>query len=222
MDSMPSTGRGSSAASTPTMTCTRQRGSMQAVTYLSLRRSPRLGPATARCWPGSRRSVRCCASVSRRPAPTAPVSLVTWHAPTYRSSRSQGPTGQYAAEPGKDDTLDAIAAARAALTGQRVQVAKERSGAVEALRVLRTTRKTAVRCRRATLQQLHSTIVAGHDELRDQLRHLTRMRRLRIWRLLATRHSRLPRRCGRDQDRSAQSRAAHTPTPTPTPGGTRR
>jgi len=80
---------------------------------------------------------------------------------------------------GKDDALDAIAAARAALTGQRVQVAKERSGAVEALRVLRTTRKTAVRCRRATLQQLHNTILAAPDELRDQLRHMTRMRRLR-------------------------------------------
>lgn len=81
---------------------------------------------------------------------------------------------------GKDDALDAVAAARAALTGQRVQVAKERSGAVEALRVLRTTRKTAVRSRRAALQQLHNTIVAAPDELRDQLRHLTRMRRLRL------------------------------------------
>jgi len=80
---------------------------------------------------------------------------------------------------GKDDTLDAISAARAALSGQRVQVAKDRSGAIEALRVLRTTRKTAVRCRRATLQQLHNTIVAAPDELRDQLRHLTRMRLLR-------------------------------------------
>jgi transposase len=80
---------------------------------------------------------------------------------------------------GKDDVLDAISAARAALTGQRVQVAKDRSGTIEALRVLRTTRKTAVRCRRATLQQLHNTIVAAPDELREQLRHLTRMRRLR-------------------------------------------
>jgi hypothetical protein len=80
---------------------------------------------------------------------------------------------------GKDDRLDAIAAAQAALTGQRVQVAKDRSGAIEALRVLRTTRKTAVRCRRATLQQLHNTIVAAPDELREQLRHLTRMRLLR-------------------------------------------
>lgn len=80
---------------------------------------------------------------------------------------------------GKDDTLDAIAAAQAALTGQRVQVAKDRSGSVEALRALRTTRRTAVKCRRATLQQLHNTIVAAPDEVRDQVRNLTRMQLLR-------------------------------------------
>ena len=80
---------------------------------------------------------------------------------------------------GKDDALDAISAAEAARTRRRVQVAKDRSGAVEALRVLRTTRKTAVKCRRATLQQLHNTIVAAPEEVRDQVRNLTRMRRLR-------------------------------------------
>ena len=80
---------------------------------------------------------------------------------------------------GKDDTLDAIAAAEAARTRRRVQVAKDRSGAVEALRVLRTTRKTAIKCRRAALQQLHNTIVAAPEEVRDQVRNLTRMRRQR-------------------------------------------
>ena len=87
---------------------------------------------------------------------------------------------------GKDDVLDAIAAAEAARTRRRVQVAKDRSGAVEALRVLRTTRKTAMKCRRAALQQLHNTIVAAPDEVRDQVRNLTRMQRLRTcaaWRL---------------------------------------
>lgn len=48
---------------------------------------------------------------------------------------------------GKNDTFDAISAAQAALTGQRVQVAKDRNGQVEALRVLRTTRMTAIKCR---------------------------------------------------------------------------
>lgn len=80
---------------------------------------------------------------------------------------------------GKDDCLDAIAAARAALWGQRVQVAKDRSGSVEALRTLRTTRRSAGKNRRATLQLLHATIVAAPDEVRDQVRTLTRIQRLR-------------------------------------------
>ena len=46
---------------------------------------------------------------------------------------------------GKDDQIDAVAAAHAALWGQRVQVAKDRDGAVEALRTLRTTRRSAVK-----------------------------------------------------------------------------
>ena len=80
---------------------------------------------------------------------------------------------------GKDDALDAISAAEAARTRRWVQVAKDRSGSVEALRVLRTTRKTAIKCRRAALQQLYNTIVAAPEEVRDQVRNLTRMRRLR-------------------------------------------
>ena len=75
----------------------------------------------------------------------------------------------------KDDTVDAIGAAQAALTGQRVRVAKDRNGQVEALRVLRTTRKTAIKCKRAALQQLHNTIVAAPDSVREQLRNQTRM-----------------------------------------------
>ena len=81
---------------------------------------------------------------------------------------------------GKDDSIDAVAAAHAALWGRRVQVAKDRSGAVESLRTLRTTRRSAVKARRATLQLLHNTIVAAPDEVRDQVRNLTRMRRLRL------------------------------------------
>ena len=79
---------------------------------------------------------------------------------------------------GKDDALDAISAAEAA-RARRPGPAKDRSGSVEALRVLRTTRKTAIKCRRAALQQLHNTIVAAPEEVRDQVRNLTRMQRLR-------------------------------------------
>jgi transposase len=65
------------------------------------------------------------------------------------------------------------------LTGQRVRIAKDRNGQVEALRVLRTTRKTAIKCKRAALQQIHNTIVAPPDCVREQLRNQTRMQLLR-------------------------------------------
>jgi transposase len=125
---------------------------------------------------------------------------------------------------GKDDTLDAIAAAKAALSRQRVSVAKDRSGQVEALRVLRVTRTTAVKCRRATLQTLRNTILAAPDEVRDQLRNLTPKRLLRTcaaWRpdrqafrdpstatKIACKFARDPAAGARRRDRRAQTRSS--------------
>jgi transposase len=80
---------------------------------------------------------------------------------------------------GKDDDLDAINAARAALHGRRTSIPKSRDGAVESLRVLRVTRTTAIRARRNALQLLRMTIVAAPEELRDQVRNLTRMQLIR-------------------------------------------
>ena len=99
---------------------------------------------------------------------------------------------------GKDDTVDAIGAAQAALTGQRVRVAKDRNGQVEALRVLRTTRKTAIKCKPAALQQLHNTIVAAPDSVREQLSNQTRMQLL-----LPGGVAPGPRRVSRPDDRHA-------------------
>ena len=80
---------------------------------------------------------------------------------------------------GKDDFIDAIAAARSAYSGQRLALAKDRRGQVEALRVLRTTRKTAVKCRRAALQQMHNTIVAAPDGIREQFGSMPKMQLIR-------------------------------------------
>ena len=80
---------------------------------------------------------------------------------------------------GKDDDLDAIAAARAALHGKRTSVPKGKDGAVESLRVLRVTRNTAIRARRNALQLLRMSIVSAPEELRDQVRNLTRMQLIR-------------------------------------------
>jgi transposase len=80
---------------------------------------------------------------------------------------------------GKDDALDAVGAALAALAGKRIRPAKARDGRVEALRVLRTTRQTAVKARRAALQQLRNTIVAAPDPVREQWRARSRMQLIR-------------------------------------------
>jgi len=80
---------------------------------------------------------------------------------------------------GKSDTLDAEAAARAALAGRRTSTPKAKDGKVEALRVLRLTRSTAVKSRRAAVQLLRAQIVSAPEELRDQVRNLTRMQLIR-------------------------------------------
>lgn len=80
---------------------------------------------------------------------------------------------------GKNDDLDAISAARAALHRRRTTIPKSRDGAVEALRVLRLARSTAVKSRRAALQLLRNQIVSAPEALRDQLRQMTRMRLIR-------------------------------------------
>lgn len=90
-----------------------------------------------------------------------------------------GPDRQLRHSKGKNDTIDAITAAQACLVGDRVSVAKDKGGTVEALRVLKTTRSSAIKAKRAALQQLHNTIVACPDTLRDQLRHLTRANLIR-------------------------------------------
>jgi transposase len=80
---------------------------------------------------------------------------------------------------GKSDTLDAEAATRAALAGRRTSTPKTKDGKVEALRVLRLTRSTAVKSRRAALQLLRTQIVSAPEELRDQVHNLTRMQLVR-------------------------------------------
>ncbi len=71
---------------------------------------------------------------------------------------------------GKDDKLDAIRAARAALGHE---LASPRAGQRrEALRLLLVARRSAVDVRREALVQLRSVIVTSPDCLRDELRRL--------------------------------------------------
>ncbi len=106
---------------------------------------------------------------------TAGVDVLEVTSPDRKSRRMRG----------KNDHLDAEAAAQAALAGQRTVTPKTRDGMIEALRVLRACRKTAIQARRIALQMIGNTIVSASDRLRDTVRDMTRMqliRTLAAWR----------------------------------------
>ena len=75
---------------------------------------------------------------------------------------------------GKSDPIDAEAAARAVLAGDRARVStpKHHTGATEALRALRVARRSAVQARKIVLQQIHGLLVTAPEPLRGQLRRL--------------------------------------------------
>lgn len=73
---------------------------------------------------------------------------------------------------GKSDPLDAEAAARAALSGVASGTPKTGDGNVESIRVLRLARRSAVKARTQTANQLHALVVAAPEPLRGRLRGL--------------------------------------------------
>lgn len=87
---------------------------------------------------------------------------------------------------GKSDPIDAINAARAVLSESATCTPKDRDGFVEAVRLIRTTRRSATKARRATLSQIHGMLWAAPDELREHLGGynraalVTRCARLRV------------------------------------------
>lgn len=111
----------------------------------------------------------------------------------WRVSPANAPDRTDRRRRGKNDDLDAEAAARAAFAGQRVVTPKRRDGMVEALRVLKACRSeedekavrwtafptNAVSARRVALQMIHNTIVCAPEDMRDALRTMTRMKLIR-------------------------------------------
>lgn len=92
------------------------------------------------------------------------ITVIEVDRPNRRARRRQG----------KSDPLDAIAAARAVLAGVATTTPKPRTGPVEAIRALRTTRASAVRARTVALNQVHALVIGAPDQLRADLTGLTR------------------------------------------------
>jgi transposase len=87
------------------------------------------------------------------------VAVIEVGRPSRRERRLQG----------KSDPLDAIAAARAVLAETATAIPKSRSGPVEAIRLIRTTRTSAVKARQAAINQMHGLLVSAPEELRQSL-----------------------------------------------------
>lgn len=76
------------------------------------------------------------------------------------------PNRQWRRRHGKSDPADAEAAARTALAGQEAGIPKGQDGTVEAIRVLRVARRSAIKARTQAANQLQAVVNTAPDELR--------------------------------------------------------
>jgi transposase len=90
------------------------------------------------------------------------------------------PNRQVRRRNGKTDVVDAIAAARAVLSGEASGRPKSHDGAVEALRALKIVHRSANKSRTQALNQLRDLITTAPEELRTELRGLRRRQRLAV------------------------------------------
>ena len=75
---------------------------------------------------------------------------------------------------GKSDPLDAIEAARAALSGRASGAAKTRDGNVEAIRALVVAKRSARATKIKTLNQIRHLSYTAPDQLRERLKGVSR------------------------------------------------
>ncbi len=83
------------------------------------------------------------------------------------------PNRQVRRRHGKTDTVDAIAAARAVMSGEASATPKTHDGSVESLRVLKVLQRSANKSRTQAINQLKSLLVTAPPELRAKLQHLS-------------------------------------------------
>jgi transposase len=81
---------------------------------------------------------------------------------------------------GKSDTVDAEAAGRAALNGEATAAPKSGDGPVEAIRMLRLARRSALKARTQAANQITGLLVNAPDGLRSRLRNLDTARRVAL------------------------------------------
>jgi len=94
------------------------------------------------------------------------------HASGVRVVEVDRPNRQVRRRRGKSDPVDAIAAARAALSGDAAVEAKTRTGRVESIRVLRLARSSARKERTRAVNQMRSIVSTAPEAIREDMRDL--------------------------------------------------
>jgi transposase len=94
------------------------------------------------------------------------------HASGVRVVEVDRPNRQVRRRRGKSDPVDAIAAARAALSGDAMVEAKTRTGGVESIRVLRLVRLSARKDRTRAVNQMRSIVSTAPEAIREDMRDL--------------------------------------------------
>lgn len=94
---------------------------------------------------------------------------------------------------GKTDAFDAENAARAILAGTATGVPKTADGAVEMIRIIKAAKHAAVKARTTAMISLKNLIVTAPDDLRQELRPLTKMALIRRCAAFRTGHLSGPR-----------------------------
>ena len=113
-------------------------------------------PAIQRCWPGCVDLALSEALVSREPAPTAqgwPATSIPRAVTVLEVPR---PDRRLRRQHGKNDRLDAEAAARTVLAGKASGVPKLATGPIEAIRMLRIARLGAIKAKTAATNTLNA------------------------------------------------------------------
>ncbi len=83
------------------------------------------------------------------------------------------PNRQLRRRRGKSDPVDAESAARAALAGQALGTPKSQDGPIEAMRLVRVERRSAIKARTQAANQLHGILASAPESLRRRFRGRT-------------------------------------------------
>lgn len=90
------------------------------------------------------------------------------------------PNRQHRRRHGKSDPADALAAARAVLSGEADSTPKQTTGLVEAVRVLHLVRRSAVKAKTQAGNQMKDLVLTAPDAIRCEFRHLNTRQRARL------------------------------------------